>query len=84
MRFITFINIMKKAGRPSRKPNKLKNGFYMSISTSNTSRPIRIMRKSFDQVKLVEQQYKDRDFKYIGQVKDNVWIDGDNSGKSVA
>ena len=56
----------------------------MSISTSNTSRPIRIMRKSFDQVKLVEQQYKDRDFKYIGQVKDNVWIDGDNKGKSAA
>ena len=48
MRFITFINIMKKAGRPSRKPKKLKNGFYMSISISNTSRSIRIMRESFD------------------------------------
>ena len=84
MRFITFINIMKKAGRPSRKPKKLKNGFYMSISISNTSRSIRIMRESFDQVKLVEQQYQDREFKYIGQIKDNVWIDGDNSGKSVA
>ena len=75
---------MKKAGRPSRKPKKLKNGFYMSISISNTSRSLRIMRESFDQLKLVKQQYKHRDFKYIGQVKDNIWIDGDNKGKSVA
>ena len=56
----------------------------MSISISKTSRSTRIMRESFDQVKLVEQQYQDRDFKYIGQVKDNVWIDGDNKGKLVA
>ena len=75
---------MKNAGRPSNKPKKLKNGFYMSVSISNTSKPIRIMRESFNQVKLVEQKYKDRDFKYIGQVKDNVWIDGDNKGKSTA
>ena len=75
---------MTKAGRPSRKPKKLKNGFYMSISISNTSRSLRIMRESFDQLKLVKLQYKDRDFKYIGQVKDNIWIDGDNKGKSVA
>ena len=73
---------MKKAGRPSRKPKKLKNGFYMSITISSSLRPIRIMRETFDQVKLVEQQYKDRNFKYIGQVKDHVWIDGKNKGKS--
>ena len=75
---------MKKAGRPSRKPKKLKNGFYMSINISSSSRPIRIMRETFDQVKLVEQQYKDRDFKYIGQVKDNLWLDGENKGKLTA
>lgn len=75
---------MKKAGRPSRKPKKLKNGFYMSITISSSSRPIRIMRETFDQVKLVEQQYKDRDFKYIGQVKDNLWLDGENKGKFTA
>ena len=75
---------MKKAGRPSRKPKKLKNGFYMSITISSSSRPIRIMRETLDQVKLVEQQYKDRDFKYIGQVKDNLWVDGENKGKLTA
>ena len=75
---------MKKAGRPSRKPKKLKNGFYMSITISSSSRPIRIMRETFDEVKLVEHQYKDRDFKYIGQVKDNIWLDGENKGKFTA
>jgi len=34
----------------------------MSITISSSSRPIRIMRETLDQVKLVEQQYKDRDF----------------------
>ena len=75
---------MKKAGRPSRKPKKLKNGFYMSISISNTSKSVRIMRDSFEEMKLVEKQYKDRDFKYIGQVKDNLWLDGKNKGKLTA
>ena len=75
---------MKKSGRPSRKPKRLKNGFYMSIIISSSSRPIRIMRETLDQVKLVEQQYKDRDFKYIGQVKDNLWLDGENKGKLTA
>ena len=72
---------MKKSGRPSRKPKRLKNGFYMSISISNTLKSVRIMRESFEEMKLVEQQYKDRDFQYIGQVKDHVWVDGKNKGK---
>ena len=73
---------MKKSGRPSRKPKRLKNGFYMSISISNTSKSVRIMRDSFEEMKLVEKQYKDRDFQYIGQVKDHVWVDGKNKGKA--
>ena len=52
----------------------------MSITISSSSRPIRIMRETLDQVKLVEQQYKDRDFQYIGQVKDNLWLDGEKKG----
>ena len=72
---------MKKSGRPSRRPKRLKNGFYMSISISNTLKSVRIMRESFEEMKLVEQQYKDRDFQYIGQVKDHVWVDGKNKGK---
>lgn len=75
---------MKKTGRPSNAPKKLKNGFYMSISITNTSKSVRIMRETFEQMKLVETQYKNRNFKYLGQVKDNFWIDGENKGKATA
>ena len=75
---------MRKSGRPSNAPKKLKDGFYISISITNTSKSVRIMRETFEQMKLVETQYKDRNFKYIGQVKDNFWIDGENKGKATA
>ena len=73
---------MRKSGRPSNASKKLKDGFYMSISVTNTSKSVRIMRETFEQMKLVETQYKDRNFKYIGQVKDDFWIDGENKGKT--
>jgi hypothetical protein len=31
-----------------------------------------------------KEQYKDRNFKYIGQVKDHFWIDGENKGRSTS
>ena len=73
---------MTKAGRPSNAPKKLKDGFYMSIGNKNTSKQVRIMRESREQMELVRIQYKLRNFKYLGQVKDNYWIDGENKGKS--
>ena len=73
---------MKKAGRPSKTPKRLKDGYYMSIKLSNTSKPIRIMRETHQQMQQAKEQYKDRDFKYIGQVKDHFWIDGENKGRT--
>lgn len=75
---------MKKKGRPSTRQKKLKNGYYMSISNSNSSKPVRIMRESFEEMKLVEENFRNRDFKYIGQVKDNIWLDGEKKGKPTA
>ena len=72
---------MRKSARPSNATKKLKDGFYMSISIANTSKSVRIMRETFEQMKLVETQYEDRNFKYLGQIKDNFWIDGENKGK---
>ena len=72
---------MRKSGRPSNAPKKLKDGFYMSISVSNTSKRLRIMRETREQMELVKIQYQHRNFKYLGEVKDNLWIDGENKGK---
>ena len=72
---------MNKKGRPSTKKKKLKNGYYMTISNSISSKPVRIMRSTFEEMKLVEENFRNRDFKYLGQVKDNIWLDGENKGK---
>jgi len=72
---------MNKKGRPSTKKKKLKNGYYMTISNSISSKPVRIMRDSFEEMKLVEENFRNRDFKYLGQVKNNIWLDGEKKGK---
>ena len=71
---------MRKSGRPSTIPKILKDGYYMSITLNNTSKAIRLMRETHEQMKDAEKQYKDRNFKYLGQVKDHYWIDGVNKG----
>ena len=71
---------MKKSGRPSKTPKRLKDGYYMSITLNNRSKSIRLMRETYEQMKDADKQYKDRNFKYLGQVKDHYWIDGDNKG----
>jgi len=72
---------MKKAGRPSNAPKKLKDGFYMSINIGDTSKSVRIMRETREQMEQVAAQNKHRNFKYIGEVKDNYWVDGENKGR---
>ena len=71
---------MRKSGRPSTIPKILKDGYYMSITLNKTSKAIRLMRETYEQMKDAERQYKGRSFKYLGQVKNNCWIDGDNKG----
>tara|TARA_B100001758_G_scaffold202271_1_gene181553 strand:- start:516 stop:743 length:228 start_codon:yes stop_codon:yes gene_type:complete len=71
---------MKKGGRPSNAPKRLKDGYYMSINLNSSSKPIRIMRETLRQMEEAKVKYKDRNFKYIGQVKDHFWVDGENEG----
>tara|TARA_B110000902_G_scaffold205836_1_gene234352 strand:+ start:337 stop:564 length:228 start_codon:yes stop_codon:yes gene_type:complete len=73
---------MRKSGRPSTTPKRLKDGYYMTINLSKTSKPIRLMRESQEQMEQAKEQYKERNFKYLGQVKDHYWVDGENKGKS--
>ena len=73
---------MKKAGRPSSAPKKLKDGFYISVSLSHSNKRVRIMRDSLRGVEEAKVKYKNRDFQYLGEVKNNFWIDGENKGNS--
>ena len=71
-----------KKGRPSQAPKKLKDGYYIYITLKNTTKPIRIMRETIEEVEHAKVKFKDQNFQYIGQVEKNIWIDGINKGKS--
>jgi hypothetical protein len=74
----------KKIGRPSTAAKKLKNGFYLEIFLKDAVRPIRILRETEDGLQQAKEQFKNHRVRYLGQVKDNLWIDGDNKGKKTA
>ena len=74
---------MKKAGRPSNAPKGLKDGFYISISLGHSSKRIRIMRETRQGMEEAKVKYKNRDFQYLGEVKNNFWIDGENKGNKI-
>lgn len=72
---------MNKPGRPSTSPKKLKDGYYMLITIKNSNKPIRIMRETLKQFEQLKIQYKHHHLEYLGQVKDNLWIDGQYKGQ---
>ena len=75
---------MEKRGRPSTKPPKLRDGFYIELRTQGSSSPIKIIRKNMQEVEAAIAQYsKNKVVKYLGQVKDGKWIDGDKKGQKV-
>lgn len=72
---------MKKRGRPSNAPRRLKDGYYISITLNGTGKPIRIMSDTLAQMKASLEKYKNQNSKYLGRVKDHFWIEGENKGK---
>jgi hypothetical protein len=43
----------------------------------------RIMRETHEQAMLALTQFQNKIVRYLGEVKDNYWMDGDNKGKKV-
>ena len=75
---------MQKRGRPSTKPAKLRDGFYIELRTQGSSGAIKIIRKNMEEVeKAIEMYSKNKVVKYLGQVKNGQWVDGANTGQKV-
>ena len=75
---------MEKRGRPSTKPPKLRDGFYIELRTQGSSNPIKIIRKSMEEVeKAMELYAKNKVVNYLGQVQNGQWVDGDKKGQKV-
>ncbi len=73
---------MAKKGRPATRPAELKDGFYIELRTKGSNSPVKIRRESMDEVNIAMEQYeRSKTVKYMGQVKNGVWVDGDNAGK---
>ena len=62
--------------RPSVKPPKLKDGFYLEINNSGASgRGIKIQRDTKEEIDLAIKQYsKISKVTYLGQIKDGKFI----------
>tara|TARA_B100000427_G_scaffold324090_1_gene328618 strand:- start:1114 stop:1341 length:228 start_codon:yes stop_codon:yes gene_type:complete len=75
---------MEKRGRPSTKPPRLRDGFYIELRSQGSSGAIKIIRKSMAEVEQAMTMYsKNKVVKYLGQVENGRWVDGDNKGQKV-
>ncbi len=75
---------MEKRGRPSTKPPRLRDGFYIELRSQGSSSAIKIIRKSMAEVEQAMTMYsKNKVVKYLGQVENGRWVDGDNKGQKV-
>jgi len=75
---------MEKRGRPSTKPPRLRDGFYIELRAQGSSSAIKIIRKNMVEVEQAMAMYsKNKVVKYLGQVENGRWVDGDNKGQKV-
>lgn len=73
---------MGKKGRPVTKPTKLKEGFYLELTTKGSTNRVKIRRENMAEIDMVIKQYeKVKIATYLGQLKGGKWLDGKNKGK---
>jgi hypothetical protein len=57
-------------GRPSTKPTKLKDGYYIELKNTGEKSGVKIRRDTKKEIDIAIERYKKtKDVKYIGQVK---------------
>ena len=74
---------MTNRGRPTTRAKGLKNGFYLELKMKGSNKATRIMRETHDQAMLALTQFDNKIVRYLGEVEDNYWKDGDNKGHKV-
>ena len=74
---------MSNRGRPTTRAKGLKNGFYLELKMKGSNKATRIMRETHGAAMLALTQFDNKIVRYLGEVKDNYWMDGDNKGSKV-
>ena len=63
-------------GRPSTKPKKLKDGFYLEVKNQGAKSGIKIRRDTFDEMMLAKKNFeRTKEVKVLGEVVDDTFID---------
>ncbi|MBD98904.1 MAG: hypothetical protein CMO34_03595 [Verrucomicrobia bacterium] len=62
-------------GRPSTKPKKLKDGFYLEVKNQGAKSGIKIRRDTFDEMMLAKKNFeRTKEVKVLGEVIDDKFV----------
>lgn len=62
-------------GRPSTKPKKLKDGFYLEVKNQGAKGGIKIRRDTYDEMMLAKKNFeRTKEVKVLGEVVDDTFI----------
>jgi len=62
-------------GRPSTKPKKLKDGFYLEVRNQGAKSGIKIRRDTYDEMMLAKKNFeRTKEVKVLGEVVDDTFI----------
>jgi hypothetical protein len=63
-------------GRPSTKPKKLKDGFYLEVKNQGAKSGIKIRRDTYEEMMLAKKNFeRTKEVKVLGEVVDDTFVD---------
>lgn len=62
-------------GRPSTKPKKLKDGFYLEVKNQGAKSGIKIRRDTYEELMLAKKDFeRTKEVKVLGEMKNDKWV----------
>lgn len=62
-------------GRPSTKPKKLKDGFYLEVKNQGAKTGIKIRRDTYEELMLAKKDFeRTKEVKVLGEMKNDKWV----------
>ncbi|MEX2379798.1 MAG: hypothetical protein WD530_03585 [Vicingaceae bacterium] len=63
-------------GRPSTKPKKLKDGFYLEVKNQGAKSGIKVRRDTYEDMMLAKKNFeRTKEVKVLGEVIDDTFVD---------
>jgi hypothetical protein len=69
-------------GRPSTKPKKLKDGFYLEVKNQGAKSGIKIRRDTYEEMMIAKKNFeRTKEVKVLGEVIDDTFVEEKKSKK---